>query len=80
MERETGLEPATACLEGRNSTTELLPLIDLLAFLTRLGRDAQTRTADLLLPKQARYQLRHTPLYYFLLPLLSLPSRKVSAL
>ncbi len=27
MERETGLEPATACLEGRNSTTELLPLI-----------------------------------------------------
>ena len=26
MERETGLEPATACLEGRNSTTELLPL------------------------------------------------------
>ena len=25
MERETGLEPATACLEGRNSTTELLP-------------------------------------------------------
>jgi hypothetical protein len=25
LERETGLEPATACLEGRNSTTELLP-------------------------------------------------------
>ena len=25
MERETGFEPATACLEGRNSTTELLP-------------------------------------------------------
>jgi len=25
MERETGLEPATPCLEGRNSTTELLP-------------------------------------------------------
>ena len=25
MERETGLEPATTCLEGRNSTTELLP-------------------------------------------------------
>src|SRR5579859_3161222 len=23
--RETGFEPATACLEGRNSTTELLP-------------------------------------------------------
>jgi hypothetical protein len=25
MERETGLEPATTCLEGRGSTTELLP-------------------------------------------------------
>src|SRR5437763_4147747 len=31
VERETGLEPATACLEGRNSTTELLPLIEFLA-------------------------------------------------
>ena len=27
MERETGLEPATTCLEGRHSTTELLPLV-----------------------------------------------------
>ena len=26
LERETGFEPATACLEGRDSTTELLPL------------------------------------------------------
>ena len=26
MERETGIEPATLCLEGRCSTTELLPL------------------------------------------------------
>ena len=25
LERETGLEPATTCLEGRSSTTELLP-------------------------------------------------------
>jgi hypothetical protein len=25
LERETGFEPATACLEGRSSTTELLP-------------------------------------------------------
>ncbi len=25
MERETGFEPATPCLEGRHSTTELLP-------------------------------------------------------
>ena len=32
LERETGLEPATACLEGRNSTTELLPLIDFLSW------------------------------------------------
>ena len=31
-ERETGLEPATACLEGRNSTTELLPLINFLSW------------------------------------------------
>ena len=26
MERETGIEPATNGLEGRDSTTELLPL------------------------------------------------------
>ena len=26
VEREMGFEPTTACLEGRNSTTELLPL------------------------------------------------------
>ena len=26
MERETGFEPATSCLEGRDSTSELLPL------------------------------------------------------
>jgi hypothetical protein len=26
LERETGFEPATTCLEGRSSTTELLPL------------------------------------------------------
>ncbi len=26
MERGTGLEPATICLEGRDSTTELPPL------------------------------------------------------
>ena len=25
VERETGLEPVTTCLEGRGSTTELLP-------------------------------------------------------
>ena len=28
LEREAGFEPATACLEGRGSTTELLPLED----------------------------------------------------
>ena len=27
LERETGFEPATACLEGRDSTAELLPLV-----------------------------------------------------
>lgn len=26
MEREKGIEPSTSCLEGRRSTTELLPL------------------------------------------------------
>ena len=26
LEREMGLEPTTTCLEGRGSTTELLPL------------------------------------------------------
>ncbi len=26
VEREMGLEPTTSCLEGRSSTTELLPL------------------------------------------------------
>ena len=26
LERETGFEPATPCLEGRHSTAELLPL------------------------------------------------------
>ena len=31
---------------------------------SRISRGARTRTADLLLPKQARYQLRHTPLTY----------------
>src|SRR5579885_1916167 len=25
LKRETGFEPATSCLEGKNSTTELLP-------------------------------------------------------
>ena len=27
VERETGFEPATPCLEGRHSTAELLPLV-----------------------------------------------------
>ncbi len=35
--RETGLEPATACLEGRNSTTELLPQNDPGTYLTGRG-------------------------------------------
>ena len=32
MERETGIEPATNGLEGRDSTTELLPRLSLSAF------------------------------------------------
>ncbi len=39
--------------KARTLPTELLPH----------SRGARTRTADLLLPKQARYQLRHTPLH-----------------
>jgi hypothetical protein len=35
MERGTGLEPATICLEGRDSTTELPPLIP--AYRTKRG-------------------------------------------
>src|SRR5580692_823196 len=34
MERGTGLEPATICLEGRDSTTELPPLMPWFAFRT----------------------------------------------
>ncbi len=42
MERETGFEPATACLEGRDSTAELLPLasVDIVALQARVGADA----------------------------------------
>ncbi len=36
MERETGFEPATPCLEGRNSTAELLPLGHVLYQLVRV--------------------------------------------
>ncbi len=36
VERETGFEPATPCLEGRHSTAELLPLGSL---PYRLGND-----------------------------------------
>jgi hypothetical protein len=35
--------------------------------LAASGRGAQTRTGGFLLPKQARYQLRHTPLQEILL-------------
>ena len=37
LERETGLEPATPCLEGRHSTTELLPLGESVAAALRTG-------------------------------------------
>jgi hypothetical protein len=54
MERETGLEPATTCLEGRYSTIELLPQ-------NQDGRDDWIRTSDPLLPKQMRYQAALRP-------------------
>ncbi len=56
LERETGFEPATTCLEGRDSTTELLP---------HFSRGERTRTSDLSVPNAARYLLRHTPIVRF---------------
>ena len=50
-ERATGLEPATTCLEGRGSTTELHPQ----------SRGERTRTSDPSVPNAVRYQLRYTP-------------------
>jgi hypothetical protein len=38
MERGTGLEPATICLEGRDSTTELPPLIPFTTAISDLRR------------------------------------------
>ena len=42
LERETGFEPATPCLEGRNSTAELLPLLYSLSIIfiakSRVGK------------------------------------------
>ena len=32
LERETGIEPATACLEGKSSTAELLPQLQIRIF------------------------------------------------
>ncbi len=43
MERETGIEPATTCLEGKSSTTELLPLYE----TTRWDRAGLDRLPDL---------------------------------
>ena len=45
VERETGFEPATPCLEGRNSTTELLP------------RDRIYFTSNLMAGKQEKRKL-----------------------
>ena len=52
VERETGLEPATICLEGRCATIALLP---------HRGRGDRIRTYDPRVPNAVRYQLRYTP-------------------
>src|SRR3989338_766185 len=66
MERETGLEPATTCLEGRYSTIELLPQSRHFKGLPRkLSRDDWIRTSDPLLPKQMRYQAALRPVARF---------------
>ncbi len=43
MERETGFEPATPCLEGRNSTAELLPQL-----AASVAKSSQKFTTELL--------------------------------
>ena len=53
MERETGIEPATNSLEGCDSTTELLPPPQ------SSGADDRDRTGDLVLTKDALYQLSY---------------------
>ena len=53
MERETGIEPATNSLEGCDSTTELLPPPK------SSGADDRDRTGDLVLTKDALYQLSY---------------------
>ncbi len=35
------------------------------AFGQNFGRSDRIRTCGILLPKQARYQLRYTPIFYF---------------
>ncbi len=49
LERETGFEPATACLEGRNSTAELLPRD------SRIGSRAVAVKAGARMPPARRY-------------------------
>ena len=44
-------------------TKVAIPLVSYLSFL--FGRSGETRTHGILLPKQARYQLRYTPFYIF---------------
>ena len=45
------------------------------AFASKYGRRCKTRTCDILLPKQARYQLRYTPIFYFAFFLIFLSAR-----
>ena len=63
-ERATGFEPATACLEGRGSTTELHPRKrsrNSQKLLLRTCRGERTRTSDPSVPNAVRYQLRYAP-------------------
>jgi hypothetical protein len=49
MERGTGLEPATICLEGRDSTTELPPLMPRKLFTSAM----RSRESDFPTPRCA---------------------------
>ena len=57
VERGTGLEPATACLEGRGSTTELPPLGYTLVYsiAPRLARTLHYFDSQ----PAARHEIRH---------------------
>ena len=58
LERETGFEPATTCLEGRNSTAELLPL-EIKHTDARWSRQYSRLRGDIFVPSRHRGRL-HT--------------------